>query len=240
MIRSLSHVARLDDWNATLEKMNPAEILEWAVLKQFSGLRVAATSSFQDQSRGFLFLLSHIVPQVPVYFIDTGYHFPETLDYVASVQRALALDVRMVRPGPAVKDCEMYASNPDMCCYLRKVEPLQEAFADIDVWLSGIRRDQTSTRAQARICDVHEGLDLLKILPMANVTRDVQASLNQRTGLPPHPLTASGYRSIGCRPCTAIPEAGADDRSGRWQGSTKTECGLHLPLAYRTQPEERP
>jgi phosphoadenosine phosphosulfate reductase len=216
-------------WNTDLERMNPAEIIDWAVHQAFAGRRIAATSSFQDQSRGFLFLLSRIAPSVPVYFLDTGYHFPETLSYVRLIQRTLGLDVQVVKPDPGIPNNQMYKTDPDMCCYLRKVEPLQMAFIGIDVWLSGIRRDQTAMRQTASICDVHESLKAVKVLPMANVSKETQRNLNDRTGLPPHPLTAQGYSSIGCYPCTRIPTDPGDDRSGRWQGQEKTECGLHLP-----------
>jgi phosphoadenosine phosphosulfate reductase len=227
-------------WNAELERMNPAEIIDWAVCQAFAGRRIAATSSFQDQSRGFLFLLSRIAPHVPVYFLDTGYHFPETLDYVRLVQRALGLDLRVVKPDPGIPDNQMYKTDPDMCCYLRKVEPLQTSFVDVDVWLSGIRRDQTANRQAASICDIHESLAAIKILPMANVSKETQRRLNERTGLPPHPLTAQGYRSIGCYPCTGIPTDPDDDRSGRWQGKPKTECGLHLPQVKKTPEGDLP
>ena len=213
--------------NARLENMNPAEILSWAVFEAFPGQRIAATSSFQSQSLPLLYLISKIAPQLPVYFLDTGYHFSETLAYVADLRRRLGLNIVTVEPLKKEPDHTMYKTDPDMCCYLRKVEPLQRAFADVDVWISGIRRDQTKNRSNAKIVDFHQPLDVIKISPMANVTARMQNDLNARIGLPEHPLKAVGYVSIGCRPCTALPK-GEDERSGRWAGKVKTECGLHL------------
>lgn len=218
-----------DVTNQRLERMNPAEILAWAFYDAFPGRRVAATSSFQSQSLFLLYLISKITPRLPVYFLDTGYHFPETLEYVANLQRHLGLDVRTIEPLVKEPDFVMYRDDPDMCCFLRKVEPLQRAFSDVDVWISGIRRDQTNTRKQARIIETNPQLGVIKIAPMANVTSAVQKKLNQRIGLPEHPLKAEGFVSIGCMPCTSVPTDG-DDRSGRWPGKAKTECGLHLTV----------
>ena len=119
-------------------------------------------------------------------------------------------------------------NDPDMCCYLRKVEPLQRAFKDVDVWISGIRRDQTRARRSIRMLDYHEPLDVVKVSPMANVTSKLLDRLNDRLDLPRHPLLTRGYRSIGCAPCTKPTTSSEESRAGRWAGKEKTECGLHF------------
>ena len=143
------------------------------------------------------------------------------------LQRRLGLNVVSILPETSVFDEGMYRTNPDMCCYLRKVEPLKKAFENVDVWISRIRRDQTENRASAKILDIHPPLDVIKVSPMANVTSEMQSRANSRLNLPLHPLKAKGYSSIGCIHCTAISE-GLDERAGRWAGFVKTECGLHL------------
>jgi phosphoadenosine phosphosulfate reductase len=219
-----------DRANDRLERMNPAEILDWAVHEAFADRVVAATSSFQGQSLVLLYLISRVCPRVPVYFLDTGYHFPETLAYIDDLRRRLGLDIRTIEPLKKEPDFTMYREDPDMCCYLRKVEPLQRAFKGVDVWVSGIRRDQTDTRKQARILEANPQLGVMKLAPMANVTADVLARLTERIDLPEHPLRAEGFVSIGCMPCTTLPTVAGDERSGRWAGKAKTECGLHLPV----------
>jgi len=213
--------------NRHLERMNPAEILSWTLYDKFRDKRVAATSSFQSQSLFLLYLIGKICPGLRVYFLDTGYHFKQTHEYVELLQRRLGLNVVSILPETSVFDEGMYRTNPDMCCYLRKVEPLKKAFENVDVWISGIRRDQTENRASAKILDIHPPLDVIKVSPMANVTSEMQSRANSRLNLPLHPLKAKGYSSIGCIHCTAISE-GLDERAGRWAGFVKTECGLHL------------
>lgn len=213
--------------NENLEEMNPAEILSWAVFETFKGKEIAVTSSFQSQSLPLLYLISKICPRLPVYFLDTSYHFPETIQYVEEIKRKLQLNVVTIKQLNRHPEETMYKTDPDMCCYLRKVEPLQRAFKGVDVWISGIRRDQTRNRKGARIIDLHEPLGVVKVSPMANVTSEIVNRMNEHLALPEHPLQALGYRSIGCMPCTSISRPG-DDRSGRWFGREKTECGLHL------------
>jgi phosphoadenosine phosphosulfate reductase len=212
--------------NQQLEKMNPAEILSWAVFQQFRSCRIAATSSFQSQSRPLLYLISRVCPAIPVYFLDTGYHFQQTLSYVQTLKNLLGLNLRSLTPLQGGTEDRMYKTDPDMCCYLRKVEPLQREFRNIDLWISGIRRDQTLNRSKVKILDFQERLNVFKLSPMANVTAETLAQINLRIQLPEHPLEKMGYTSIGCEPCTTLP-TGENERSGRWANNVKTECGLH-------------
>lgn len=216
-----------DSLNQRLEKMNPAEILWWTLFDQFHDKRVVATSSFQSQSLLLLFLIGKICPSLSVFFLDTGYHFRETHEYVRLLQVKLGLSVVSILPDASTFDDGMYETDPDMCCYLRKVEPLKKAFSDVDVWISGIRRDQTENRRSIKILELHSPLNVIKISPMANLTSAIHKEANMRLDLPEHPLKAIGYSSIGCTHCTSLPKD-LGERSGRWAGSLKTECGLHL------------
>ena len=225
--------SRLSEYNALLEKYNPAEILYW-LLNQNSGT-VTMTSSFQAQSLPLLYLVSRIMPMLPVLFLDTGFHFKETLCYVDTLKMRLGLNI--VRLASAVPTEELlYSTNPDMCCYLNKVEPLQNHLKQYDVWISGIRRDQTNTRKQMKIIDFDERNGVMKLCPMANVPGGIIEKMIVNLGLPIHPLKQQGYQSIGCEPCTQK-TVNDNARSGRWGGTEKTECGLHLPEVMHKQAE---
>lgn len=205
--------------------MNPAEILYW--LSQNRSERIVATSSFQAQSLPLLFLLNKIIPMTPILFLDTGFHFRETLAYIDDIQNQLGLNIKMLQPKQRTQHKNLYKTNPDMCCYLSKVEPLQEELKHYDVWISGIRRDQTSARRNTPIIGRDNRNKIIKLCPMLNATREVIDSMNEQLDLPLNPLLRMGYRSVGCQPCTKIP-TNANERSGRWQGTDKTECGLHI------------
>lgn len=205
------------------------EILEW-VWETFAP-KVALSSSFQQQSLPLLHIASRVVPEMPVLFLDTGFHFPETLSFKAEIEQLLGLRVQIVRPelgheGFRRIHGELYRSNPDLCCHINKVEPIKQALGSLDAWVTGIRRDQTPARAHARVLSLSsEGI--VKVCPMLSWTRrDVWDYIN-RHDLPSHPLLQHGYLSVGCAPCTRPVTDGADDRCGRWAGSQKTECGLH-------------
>jgi phosphoadenosine phosphosulfate reductase len=189
--------------------------------------RVTMTSSFQAQSLPMLYLVSRICPQVPILFLDTGFHFKETLHYVDHLQRLLDLNILKVYPTITGDDAQLPWDNTDMCCYLHKVEPLQNILNNFDVWISGIRRDQTETRKHSKIIDYDAKSNVVKVCPMVNLSREIMEKINARLGLPLNPLRDQGYLSIGCQPCTEK-SVGNDERSGRWGSSEKTECGLHV------------
>lgn len=198
--------------------LSTEQLLHWV-----AGLEgpIVATSSFQTQSVPFLHLLSQYLPEVPVLFLDTGFHFPATLAYRDQLQQLLGLRLVNVM-APQIP---LYAESTERCCQLNKVDPLGPALASAKVWLTGIRRDQTRQRSNVQLVS-REPSGLLKVCPMAAWTESrVQHYLEQHD-LPEHPLTGEGYGSIGCAPCTRR-SSGTNSRSGRWADEEKTECGIH-------------
>lgn len=226
----------IPDLNDRFERLPPAEILEWA-WNTFTP-HIAASSSFQTQSLPLLHLISQVCPAMPVIFLDTGFHFPETLQFRDELQARLKLNIVVVRA--AVEKSELlarfgeglYRRDPDLCCYINKVEPMQRATAGLQAWISGVRHDQTEHRNNLRILEP-EANGPLKIHPLLNWTKkEVWAYIDQYQ-LPVHPLLAWGYVSVGCAPCTRPVHAGENERAGRWAGLDKVECGLHLGLTRR-------
>lgn len=216
--------------NETFETAPPEEIITWA-WQQFHP-RMAATSSFQTQSLPLLHIIAQTAPQMPVYFLDTGFHFPETLAFRDQLAADMGLNVcsltRHMEPDLFwQKHGELHRTDPDQCCYINKVEPLHLAKRELDAWITGIRRDQTAQRRNTEIVTC-ERSGQYKVCPMATWSeRDIWRYIHQHD-LPVHPLLSKGYMSIGCAPCTRPVGQDGDTRSGRWQGQTKTECGLHV------------
>ncbi len=195
------------------------------------GRRIYATSSFQTQSVPLLHLLSQHAG-VSVVLIDTGYLFPETYDFAHDLQGRLGFDLKQVRSTRTyAEQCTssgalLHTRDVDACCRLNKVEPMESLLGPGDVWVSGIRADQTATRASKPRLETDDRC-ILRYHPMLKWTaRDIYQYLREH-GLPKHPLESAGYLSIGCLPCTRKWD-GSDARSARWEGSSKTECGLHL------------
>ena len=225
----------IDRLNAQFDGAAPETIIAWAADRFMP--RLAATSSFQTQSVALLHLISVVRPDLPVIFLDTGYHFPETLAYRDQLVAQLGLTLRIARPAASPAETArrhgdaLYRRDPDLCCYINKVEPMQRALADLDAWISGIRRDQTAARAAVRTV---EGLPdgRLKINPLAAWTREDLWRYIHAHDLPSHPLFSQGYLSVGCAPCTSPVTRGDDERAGRWAGTGKTECGLHTPALH--------
>ena len=222
----------LEKLNAEFETKTPQEIIGWAV-KEF-GHKLAMTSSFGPESGALLHMVSLIDPSIPVLFLETGYHFPETITYKNQLVKQLGLtNVIDLKADPERKakvvaqyHGKPYEENPDLCCQINKVEPLDAAVKNYDAWMSGIRRRQTDFRKSIRIIEEYEG-HLYKLSPLANFTsRDSWWYLKEHK-IPQHPLAEKGYLSIGCWPCTRPVQAGDDERSGRWAGKNKTECGIH-------------
>ncbi|KXV42725.1 phosphoadenylyl-sulfate reductase [Gluconobacter roseus] len=213
------------------------QIPEERVLKETLGLlrgRVAVISSFGAESAVLLDLVAQIDPSVPVFFLDTKRHFPETLDYRDRLSRRLGLsDVRSLAPTPkALQDRDpqdqLADFDPDACCALRKVEPLDLMLPDFDVWITGRKRSQSATRAALPLVDPQPD-GSVKLNPLAGWGPEKIEAQMQRRDLPRHPLVAKGYTSIGCAPCTRAVKDGEDGRAGRWAGLAKTECGIHRP-----------
>jgi len=203
---------------------------------QAAGRSVVASSSFQTHSIPMLHILASAAEPVPVYFLDTGFHFPETLTYRDTIAELLDIEVislRSVVTKLAQSTPEhgfLYTSDPDHCCYLNKTAPMEIVTRSSDVWISGVRRDQNSNRATFDpIMTAPNGS--VRYHPMLDWTSDMIERYLVDHQIPAHPLDAEGYASIGCAPCTRRVDGGS--REGRWSGMQKTECGLHLDLVAR-------
>jgi phosphoadenosine phosphosulfate reductase len=225
----------VDDLNARLRHATPQAILREALAAH--PRKIALVSSFGAESAVLLDMAAKIDPSIPVLFLDTGQLFGQTLDYRKSLARRLGLtDVRDLRPAfadLAVQDpkADLWKTDTDACCNIRKTLPLDRVLRpEFDAWITGRKRFQAATRASLPVVERGEG-GKIKFNPLANWSKaDLDAYVAEHD-LPQHPLTAFGYPSIGCWPCTKPVEDGADARSGRWAGSEKIECGIHTPRA---------
>ena len=201
---------------------------------------VAVVSSFGAESAALLHLIASVDPAVPVLFLDTGKHFPETLAYRDLLTERLDLqDLRVLHPDPellAKRDATdlRWSYDPDGCCEIRKVLPLERALLGFDATITGRKAFQSRTRGNLPRFEV-EG-DRLKFNPLADWTKDDIEAYFETHDLPRHPLVEQGYLSIGCAPCTSIVKPGEDPRSGRWRGWDKTECGIHTPILDDNDP----
>jgi len=222
--------ALVRELNARFAAASPLEILDVAVRGLFPG-RIALVSSFGAESALLLHFLAEVDRSTPVIFLDTGKHFDETLMYRDILAgRFEFADLRSVEPDVTAiarhdPDGTLWQTNPDLCCQLRKVDPLQRALEPFDAWITGRKRYQSSTRAALPTFELLDGR--IKINPLAGFgATEIEAAFKQFK-LPQHPLYYDGFKSIGCKPCTLRVADGADARSGRWAGSDKTECGIH-------------
>lgn len=208
-----------------LESATPAEVVRWAASSFGDGL--VATASFGDA------VLVHLVatqaPGTTVVLLDTQYLFPETLAYAARLSELVGADLQVVGPEPSVQRDDRWRHDVDGCCAVRKVEPLRRALAGRSAWISGLRRSDSPGRATTPVVSWDEARGIVKVNPLARMTDDDVERYHLDNDLPRNPLTGRGYPSIGCWPCTDPVTPGSDQRSGRWQGSARTECGLHLP-----------
>jgi len=196
--------------------------------------RTALVSSFGAESVVLLHMAASVDPGIPVIFLDTLAHFPATLAYRALLIEQLGLrDVRNATPdlpmlGRLDPRGDLHASDPDVCCHFRKTEPLDQALEGFAAWITGRKRFQGGQRQGLPTFEVEQGTGRLKINPLAQWGADDLEAYRQSHGLPAHPLVDQGYRSIGCAPCTRPVRAGEDPRAGRWAGTGKTECGIHV------------
>lgn len=214
-----------------LEGATPQEILGWALAEFHPRLCIA--SSMGDAV--LIDMASKIQPDVPVVFLDTGYHFAETIgtrDAVATVYPEVQLltitPLRTVSEQDAEHGARLHERNPDLCCALRKVEPLARALSPYIAWASGIRRDEAESRAEIKVVDWDAKRSMVKVNPLAAWTEDDVQRYIADFGVLVNPLLYDGYPSIGCAPCTRRVAEGEDPRAGRWAGTGKTECGLHV------------
>jgi phosphoadenosine phosphosulfate reductase len=212
-----------------LEGQSAEKIIEWAA-GQF-GDRFCVTSSFADAVLAHV--ASRVVPGIEVVFLDTGLHFPETLSVRDQVTSTIPVTVRSVRPPMTVgqQDGEygprLFSRDPDACCAMRKVKPLEDALAGYQAWAAGLRRDESPTRARTPVVHWEYAREKVKVNPLAAWTEsDVDAYI-ARHNVPVNQLLKQGYGSVGCWPCTRRTAPGEDARAGRWAMFDKTECGLH-------------
>jgi phosphoadenosine phosphosulfate reductase len=196
--------------------------------------RPCLTCSFQAEDMVVLDMLRKLRPAIPVLFLDTGYHFQETYEYRDRMARQWGLNLVNLQPELPVAEQEskfgkLYGTHPDQCCKMRKVEPLLRALADYEIWFTGLRREQSPTRANLEQVEQHtlpSGKTLVKVSPLALWTWKAVWSYLRVNEIDYLPLYDQGYPSIGCEPCTALPSDAGNLRSGRW-GGQKLECGIH-------------
>jgi phosphoadenosine phosphosulfate reductase len=223
--------AKADALTAQYEGADAQTLLRLA-LSLYRG-RIALVSSFGAESAVLLHMVAQIDKATPVIFLDTGRLFAQTMLYRNELARLLGLtDVRTAKPDPkrvAQEDpARLLAhSDPDLCCWIRKVEPLDAALEPFSAWITGRKRHQASTRKALAPFEADAGR--IKVNPLANWSAHDVTDYLADHDLPPHPLVADGYPSIGCTPCTSRVAAGEDPRAGRWRGKSKVECGIHMP-----------
>jgi phosphoadenosine phosphosulfate reductase len=217
--------------SAELETASPQEILRWAV-DRFAP-RFSMATAFGPEGMTLIHMLAEIAPQTPIFNLDTGYQFAETLELRERVKQRYGIEVELKRPQLSVEEYEaqnggpVYKTDPNRCCLERKLSLLHEAAQGLHAWASAIRRDQSPHRAAAPIAGWDKKFGLVKVSPLANWTKREVWRLITDHEIPYNPLHDQGYTSIGCWPCTRAVLFGEDERAGRWSGTEKTECGLH-------------
>lgn len=212
-----------------LEEASTQEIISWATETFGEGL--CMTSSMADAL--MVDLASRQVPGIDVIFLDTGYHFAETIGTRDAVDSVYDINLVTVEPKRTVEEQDtalgprLYARNPEICCHLRKVEPLERALDPYTAWLTGLRRADSVTRRDTPIVQWDQRRRMTKVNPIARWTQDEVDTYMAEHGVLVNPLQDDGFPSIGCEPCTRRVAPGEDPRSGRWAGTGKTECGIH-------------
>ena len=217
----------------TVETLAPESALD-LILSAAPSARICITSSFQAEDMVVLHLLRQRIPHIPVLFLDTGYHFPQTYEYRDRMTTELGLNLINVLPAQTVPEQEsafgiLYQTDPTRCCQLRKVEPLLGALEPFDVWFTGLRREQSPTRKNLKKVELHRlptGRTLWKVSLLADWNWEQVWNYTRANGISHLPQYDDDYLSIGCQPCTALPVDPNNPRSGRW-GGTKLECGIH-------------
>jgi phosphoadenosine phosphosulfate reductase len=228
--RANTHLSMVGDENssteyerlaAQFERARAEEVVAWAV-ERF-GRRLSLVCSFQNCV--LIDLVTRVDPKVDVIFLDTGAHFPETMTYVERVETQYQLKLRVITPGA---DADAWPCGSERCCEMRKIAPLERALEGQQAWMTGLKRVDSPERATTPIVDRDEANGLVKINPIATWTNDDVSHYEADRKLPIHPLFRKGYLSIGCSPTTRPVSTLEDRRAGRWPGTDKTECGLHL------------
>lgn len=228
--------------DSRLSALPTPEVLRWA-WERF-GARAAIGTSFQGAGLVLMHLAREAGLRFPVFTLDTGLLFPETVALRGRLEQFFGLRIEALQPDLTVEQQakahgpDLWRREPDLCCTLRKVLPLQSRLAALDCWITGLRREQSDTRAGTGLLELYRfdeasGRDMVKLNPMAAWTREAVWDYLRRHGIPYNPLHDRGYRSIGCEPCTALAGSGEGERAGRWTGFNKTECGIHTFMKRR-------
>ena len=210
----------------------PQEVLRWAV--EMFHPRLTMATAFGAEGCCLIHMLAEIEPSVHIFNLETGYQFPETLELRDRIKERYGIDVVLVRPDTTVAEYEalhdgpLYATRPDQCCHDRKIIPLRRAIAGYEAWISAIRRDQTVHRAAAGVVQWDAKFDLVKVNPLLHWSKRDVWDFIVKQDVPYNPLHDEAYPSIGCWPCTRPVREGEDERAGRWSGTQKKECGLHI------------
>jgi phosphoadenosine phosphosulfate reductase len=221
--------------NGMFDEMDAVGVLRYAVSEVIPG-DLAIVSSFGADSAVLLHMVAQVDPSIPVYFLETGKHFAETLDYVETLKKQFGLiNVRAIHPDPADiqrfdPNGDLWETDPDSCCHIRKTEPLEPVTEQFGGWVTGRKRYQTKERGVLPHFELTTD-DRIKVNPLAYFTDADVVEYRQKHNLPEHPLYAKGYKSIGCAPCTSIVAEGEDPRAGRWRGLNKKECGIHYDFS---------
>jgi phosphoadenosine phosphosulfate reductase len=223
---------QIEEANRALAEATAERVLRWAV--ETFHPRLTMATAFGAEGCCLIHMLAQIEPDVRIFNLDTGYQFPETLQVRERIKERYGIEVEMIRPERTVAQYEaehggpLYRIRPDQCCHDRKVLPLRQAVQGYDAWISAIRGDQTTHRAVAAVVQWDAKFGLVKVNPLLHWTRRDVWQFVLDHNIPYNPLHDQGYPSIGCWPCTAPVGAGADERAGRWAGTGKKECGLHV------------
>ncbi|HBJ39109.1 MAG TPA: phosphoadenylyl-sulfate reductase [Planctomycetaceae bacterium] len=228
---SESFLAGLAADSEQLENATPQEILQYAV-DRFAPLFTMATA-FGPEGMTLIHMLAEIAPATPIFNLDTGYQFAETLELRERVKQRYGIEVELKTPDTTVEQYEamhggpVYKTDPNRCCFDRKLRVLHEAARGMHAWASAIRRDQSDDRQRAAIVGWDHKFQLVKISPLANWSKKEVWNLISKHDIPYNPLHDKGFPSVGCWPCTRAVQMGEDERAGRWSGFAKKECGLH-------------
>jgi len=234
-----THLAKKQVWPT---KTDPVEVLEWATLT--FDAEIALSTSLGPQTLVVIDMLAQLGRRIPVFVLDTGVLFPETYALLETVESRYDISIERVAPPITIEEQadlhgpDLWARQPDRCCDIRKVEPLNAHLEGYEAWITGIRRDQSSTRADTATIEWDEAHRLIKINPLAWWTRFDVWAYALKHNVPLNPLLNRGYRSVGCKHCThrvRHDHNPTDERAGRWSGTEKTECGIHYPTLLKSQ-----
>lgn len=229
--------ANLEPLSRRFERQHPREVVRWGLITY--GEDIALATGFGPSGIVLMHLAAQVRPDTIFFYLQTDLLFPETLELRDRLTRRLGIRFAEVRPELSldqqalVHGPELWRNNPDLCCYLRKVQPLQRFLGGKKAWITAIRRDQSPTRAAVKVIDWDQANQLIKISPLAGWTHAQVWAYLREHDLPYNALHDQGYASIGCLPCTCPVSCGEGERSGRWAGTGKLECGIHLQPGQR-------